>query len=444
MATGMQQAAGSREQACMLCGKVDEDSDILGPMQELNGSYFHAYCAMFANGLCQREVDKSYSFVKQDLIRTVEQTEETNCIVCGKMGASITCAHTGCDRSFHLPCAWEGECVTQYFDAFRSFCWEHRPLQEVQAVPVPESTCIMCMDPVGDSISYSTMVCPCCQQAWFHRACVQKQALCAGIYSFKCPLCRDRVSFFKDMRILGIRIPVRGPIWENDDAYASEHERHRRCDSSECHFRGGREQAQTVGPWELLLCSSCAAQGTHRHCSNVDDSTSTWECNVCAAAGSNGLRRLRRRCRNAAPDVATQGTSESSSAGPQIPQAGPEDAAGAGTQQPRVLRAAPTAAANGQHQGPAAAPQRLKQAGAHSQGGPGLEAALVSDIMMQSPAGLVHTTGAGPVGQSQPGTSQPALAMLQDSRVLSAENEQTVELYERDNSDNVFEKITVK
>ncbi|OXB52393.1 UNVERIFIED_CONTAM: hypothetical protein H355_006873, partial [Colinus virginianus] len=35
-------------------------------------------------------------------------------------------------------------------------------------------------------------------------------------------------------------------------------------------------------PWELLLCSSCAAQGTHRRCSNLDDSTSSWECNACA------------------------------------------------------------------------------------------------------------------------------------------------------------------
>ncbi|OXB51086.1 UNVERIFIED_CONTAM: hypothetical protein H355_000122, partial [Colinus virginianus] len=105
--------------ACVLCGKVDEDSGILGPMQELNGSYFHAYCALFANGLCQREEDRSYSFVRRDLIRIVEQTENTHCIVCGKTGASITCAHTGCDRSFHLPCASEGECVTQYFQRFR-------------------------------------------------------------------------------------------------------------------------------------------------------------------------------------------------------------------------------------------------------------------------------------------------------------------------------------
>ena len=35
-------------------------------------------------------------------------------------------------------------------------------------------------------------------------------------------------------------------------------------------------------PWGLLLCSSCAAQGTHRHCSNLSQSTASWECNACA------------------------------------------------------------------------------------------------------------------------------------------------------------------
>ncbi|OXB53129.1 hypothetical protein ASZ78_002921, partial [Callipepla squamata] len=96
-----------------------------------------------------------------------------HCIVCGKTGASITCAQTGCGRSFHLPCASKGECVTQYFNEYRSFCWEHRPQQSVDAVPVQDTICIICMDPVGDSISYGTMVCPSCQCTWFHQACIQ-------------------------------------------------------------------------------------------------------------------------------------------------------------------------------------------------------------------------------------------------------------------------------
>ena len=104
-----------------------------------------------------------------------------------------------------------------------------------------DTTCIICMEPVGDSRSYSTMVCPSCQHAWFHRACIQvgalpfphpvgtagaqqhqarltltllvfllqEQAMRAGIYCFQCPLCRDRDWFLRDMVTMGIRIPFR-------------------------------------------------------------------------------------------------------------------------------------------------------------------------------------------------------------------------------------------
>ncbi|OXB56166.1 hypothetical protein ASZ78_016945, partial [Callipepla squamata] len=99
-----------------------------------------------------------------------------HCFVCGKRGASISCAQAGCDRSFHLPCASEGECVTQYFDEFRG--------------PLPGNN-----------------------------------------------LCAPRV------------------------------DRQKRCSASECRYQYGREEAARSGPWELLVCSSCAARGTHRRCS---------------------------------------------------------------------------------------------------------------------------------------------------------------------------------
>ncbi|POI18724.1 hypothetical protein CIB84_017532 [Bambusicola thoracicus] len=169
------------------------------------------------------------------------------CFVCGNVGATITCAESGCHRSFHLPCAWEGECVTQYFGEFRSFCCEHHPQQAVEAAPTQDSTCIFCMEPVADSRPSSRMVCPACQHAWFHRACIQEQALCAGIYCFQCPLCRDRDRFIRDMITMGIRIPQRPPTWEDNNAYASLLERHRSCDASDCLYPHGREQAEEEG-----------------------------------------------------------------------------------------------------------------------------------------------------------------------------------------------------
>ncbi|NXW45612.1 G2E3 ligase, partial [Nyctiprogne leucopyga] len=131
------------------------------------------------------------------------------CFVCGERGATITCWQTGCDRSFHLPCAVEGECVTNFFPPYSCFCWEHRPQQAVEAVPEENTTCLICLDPVGDSKSYSTMVCPACKHAWFHRGCIQGQAVRAGIACFQCPLCRDRKVFLTEMLTMGIRIPLR-------------------------------------------------------------------------------------------------------------------------------------------------------------------------------------------------------------------------------------------
>lgn len=189
----------------------------------------------------------------------------------------------------------------------RSFCSEHRPQQAVQAAPEQGTTCIICMDPVGDSTSYHTMVCPACNHAWFHRRCIQVGALpspcghgscsaapgpahrslpvfllqghamCAGIVCFQCPICRDRVLFSVEMSNMGIRIPrrlvslypaletrghkrcaqpgtgqfhpfsCREPTWEDNDAFASQRERHQRCDASECLYPRGREQAEVHG-----------------------------------------------------------------------------------------------------------------------------------------------------------------------------------------------------
>ena len=55
----------------------------------------------------------------------------------------------------------------------RSFCWEHRPQQATQEAPAQGTICLVCLEPVGDSLSYHTMVCPACKHVWFHRDCIQ-------------------------------------------------------------------------------------------------------------------------------------------------------------------------------------------------------------------------------------------------------------------------------
>ncbi|XP_027496384.1 uncharacterized protein LOC113945885 isoform X2 [Corapipo altera] len=282
-----------------------------------------------------------------------------SCFICGQSGATVSCCEADCDLSFHLPCAKQGGCVTQFIPPYRAFCPTHSPEQAVEATPEPGTECLICMEPVEDRKTSNTMVCPACKTAWFHRDCIQNQAIHSGFYIFCCPHCQNEYRFLMEMFIMGIRIPrrlvffftahntggckrcavpgpapavlalpcsvspgfsfpqelemaqreeqecpasachsairvssifpsfpKRGPSWEEDGAYGQLYERHSCCNASECLFPGGREEAEEQGPWELLLCSSCAAEATHRHCSGLRDSTNSWECDGCAGLGT--------------------------------------------------------------------------------------------------------------------------------------------------------------
>ncbi|KFP83448.1 G2/M phase-specific E3 ubiquitin-protein ligase, partial [Apaloderma vittatum] len=129
------------------------------------------------------------------------------CFVCHQNGATVICSETGCQRSFHLPCAVTGKCVTQYIWQRRAFCSEHSPRQTVEAVPKKGTLCLICLEAVDDKQSFGTMVCPTCQHAWLHRHCVQGQAVSAGSSCFQCPLCRDRRAFQREMLLMGIWVP---------------------------------------------------------------------------------------------------------------------------------------------------------------------------------------------------------------------------------------------
>uniref|UniRef100_A0A8V0XNC6 PHD-type domain-containing protein n=1 Tax=Gallus gallus TaxID=9031 RepID=A0A8V0XNC6_CHICK len=273
---------------CMLCHRAQVNPDICGQTFACGGLCAHQFCLFFANGLLEwrSPVGEIFGFSIDAIQRTIQLADQKHCFVCGGRGASISCAETGCERSFHLPCAEDGECVTQYFGQHRSFCWEHRPRQAAEAAPMQNTICVICLEPVGDSTSYHTVVCPVCKQAWFHRGCIRKHALHAATTRFFCPVCGEKAIFRSQMSTLGIQIPVRRLSWWDDAAYQPLQERHRRCDASMCIYLGGRERAQEEGPWQLLLCSSCATKGTHRCCSFWAMGRNTWECDTCAGAGT--------------------------------------------------------------------------------------------------------------------------------------------------------------
>ncbi|XP_019466444.2 PHD finger protein 7-like, partial [Meleagris gallopavo] len=169
------------------------------------------------------------------------------CCVCGERGAAITCAESGCARSFHLPCAKDGQCITQFFGQHRSFCFEHRLRQTTVTAPAKGTTCAICQEAVGNIASYHTLACPVCKHAWFHRGCIQQQALNDGMACFRCPVCQDNALFRMEMSIIGIQIPDRTPAREDNRAYAPLLQRHRRCDAIMCFYHGGRELAEEEG-----------------------------------------------------------------------------------------------------------------------------------------------------------------------------------------------------
>ncbi|XP_010006126.1 PREDICTED: LOW QUALITY PROTEIN: uncharacterized protein LOC104397812, partial [Chaetura pelagica] len=132
----------------------------------------------------------------------IEQAAQKHCFVCSQSEATITCAEMGCDCSFHLPCAAQGECVTQYNLApFRAFCWEHGAQQAVEAALEENDICLICLEPVVD---------------------IRQYAVCSGFTYFQCPHCRNSDQFQLEMCIVGIQIPLRGVMatMEND-SYAS-------------------------------------------------------------------------------------------------------------------------------------------------------------------------------------------------------------------------------
>ncbi|XP_042635646.1 PHD finger protein 7-like [Catharus ustulatus] len=291
--------------ACVLCHRTEADPDICGDKLEKFGLCAHVFCLYFATLLPQRGSERAglMGFLPRDIRLAVRvgppscaarktAANGSTCPVPRRAAVSMnTSPHTGTSSSF-LATPGEESNNSHFAHPFShsSFCSEHRPHQDLQVTPEPGTECPICMEPVEDRMSYRTMVCPACKRAWFHRDCIQGQAMRAGLLCFQCPLCRDSEEFILQMIIMGIRVPFRLPTWEDNDAFADLGERHSQCNARECLYPGGREEAEEEGPWKLLLCSSCAAEGTHRRCSGLGNHIDSWECDSCAGLGT-GMRQ---------------------------------------------------------------------------------------------------------------------------------------------------------
>ncbi|NXG03342.1 PHF7 protein, partial [Sakesphorus luctuosus] len=128
---------------CQLCHRSEADPQICGEKLQGYGLCIHEFCLLsssmgslqLSNGhsLPHREDDLVglLGFLLSDIRVLVNQARRKRCCTCGQGGATINCCQTGCDQSFHLPCAREGGCATQYIPLDRAFCPMHYPEQAV-------------------------------------------------------------------------------------------------------------------------------------------------------------------------------------------------------------------------------------------------------------------------------------------------------------------------
>uniref|UniRef100_A0A8C6ZFX6 PHD finger protein 7-like n=1 Tax=Nothoprocta perdicaria TaxID=30464 RepID=A0A8C6ZFX6_NOTPE len=276
-------SAVSLPAACALCRRADSDSELFGQTCHQDGLCVHENC-LVSPGAGRRPWRCRPRARTAALAPAVPR--QRTCCICRRRGASVACQGRRCPRNFHFPCGGERGCVSQFFGEFKSFCWQHRPVQRLRALRRGRSRCLICQEPVAGRPRFGTLVCPACRSAWFHRACIQGQALRSALHHFRCPLCQDTDTFQAEMFRLGIQIPDRDAAWELEGAFDDHYRRHSSCDAARCLCPGGRQQADDEGPWRLLLCNSCGSRGTHRECGGLGEEVGSWECGDCAGAGT--------------------------------------------------------------------------------------------------------------------------------------------------------------
>ncbi|XP_038612475.1 G2/M phase-specific E3 ubiquitin-protein ligase [Tachyglossus aculeatus] len=276
-----------QSQACVLCRQTDDCPEKYGEKktyQEHNLT-LHYYCLLMSSGIWQRgkEEEGFYGFLIEDIRKEVNRASKLKCSVCKKNGASIGCVARKCKRSYHYPCGIQKECIFQFTGNFGSYCWEHRPVQKIPSSNCRGSSpCTICLEFVEHLPRYNILRSPCCKNAWFHRDCLQIQALNAGVFFFRCTVCNNKDNFQNEMLRMGIHIPEKDASWElEENAYEELLQYHQRCDVRRCRCKKGREYNEPDSKWEIKRCQCCGSSGTHLACSSLQTWDQNWECLEC-------------------------------------------------------------------------------------------------------------------------------------------------------------------
>uniref|UniRef100_A0A8C8TT68 G2/M-phase specific E3 ubiquitin ligase n=1 Tax=Peromyscus maniculatus bairdii TaxID=230844 RepID=A0A8C8TT68_PERMB len=282
----------SKSLACVFCRKNDDCPNKYGEKKTYEKWNFsvHYYCLLMSSGIWQRgkEEEGVYGFLVEDIKKEVNRASKLKCTVCKKNGASIGCVVPQCKRSYHFPCGLQKECIFQFTDNFASFCWKHRPVQAITSKYRDSLPCTICLEFIEPIPSYNILQSPCCKNAWFHRDCLQVQAINAGVYFFRCTLCNNTDIFQKEMLRMGIHIPEKDASWElEENAYEELLQSHDRCDVRRCHCKEGRDYNEPNSKWEVKRCHCCGSSGTHLACSSLQSCEQNWECLDCRRISYN-------------------------------------------------------------------------------------------------------------------------------------------------------------
>lgn len=276
------------EPACKLCGYAENNALEYGEKitDPESGITAHYYCLIFSSGLCQQGNDSEglYGFLPDDIIKESKRASRLKCMLCKQKGAAIGCNLTSCRRKFHLPCGIKLHCLFQFQGNFPSFCAEHRPVQleaRGRADSEPQ-TCVLCLEVIDDLSSFDALCSASCCDTFFHRSCIQQQALHSGLFFFRCPICNNNEKFQAEMLRMGIHIPERDASWERDEnAFQDLLIQYQRCDIKRCQCAMGRDYNKANSKWEVTRCDCCGAAGTHLACAGLKSNQTDWFCYGC-------------------------------------------------------------------------------------------------------------------------------------------------------------------
>ncbi|XP_076983153.1 G2/M phase-specific E3 ubiquitin-protein ligase isoform X1 [Tamandua tetradactyla] len=308
-------SGGSQNLVCVFCRKNDDCPNKYGERKtnEKWNLTVHYYCLLMSSGIWQRgkEEEGVYGFLIEDIRKEVNRASKLKCCICRKTGASIGCVAPRCKRSYHFPCGLQRECIFQFTGNFASFCWNHRPAQIITSNNYRDSLpCTICLEFIEPIPTYSILRSPCCKNAWFHRDCLQVQAINAGVFFFRCTVCNNSDIFQKEMLRMGIHIPEKDASWElEENAYQELLQHHERCDVRRCRCKEGREYNEPDSKWEIKRCQCCGSSGTHLACSSLRSWEQNWECLECRGIVYNS-GEFKKAKKHSLPNCSTLGITE--------------------------------------------------------------------------------------------------------------------------------------